>query len=162
MFYGLIQPVVLYGLLVYGGALMHGSSTDRLQRKYDRIVFNLFSLRNETIQTIDSIYKRNSILKLADLYKCKCCVAIFKILNENYAPFLADAINGLQRHYQYNFRNRNNFYIPVPITKSVKMNFLYRAISLWNGLNNDLKNVPDSNQFEANLKLAYLECYMGS
>lgn len=159
IFYGIIQPVVVYGLLIYGGALMLGSSTHRLQRKYDKIVLNLFANRNETIHNINLVYKRNKILKIVDLYKCQCCVALFKILNENYAPFLSDSVNALERHHMYNFRHNNNFNIPFPNARSVKMNFVYNAISLWNNLSCDLKCLPNSTQFEKAFKSVCLASY---
>ena len=159
IFYGLVQSVLSYGLLIYGGTLVHSTSTCKLRKKYDKIVYNLFSLKDESINDINTIYKRNNILSLIDLYKCKSCVALYKILKENYTPFLHEPITFLTRPRPYLTRNRADFCLPFPKTKSVKLNLLYHAISIWNELHVDLKSLPNSKIFEKQLKNLYLASY---
>ena len=159
IFYSLVQSLISYGLLIYGGTLLYGSSALVLSRKYDKIVFNLFSKRNETLLDIKAIYKRNKILNLHDLYKCKCSTALFKIINENYCSFLLHTVNSLLRNRMRETRHNNEYYLPVPTTKSIRLNFLYRAITMWNELDSEFKNLPTSKQFEKAIKKKYLNSY---
>ncbi len=87
----MVHSIVCYGLLVLGPVLIEGVSAKRLCKLHDRIIYNLFANVNESILDIKSICKRTGILQLPDLYKINACTCIFKILNENYAPFLVDA-----------------------------------------------------------------------
>jgi hypothetical protein len=146
-YYGLVHSRVSYGLLVWGGVFIEGASADRLCRLQDRIVLNLFSGEGDTRNNVNAIYKRNEILKFADLYRVKLCTCIYKIKNENYAPFLRESIELYSRVNHYDVRHLNEYNIPFPQVRSIKYNFLYRGLVLWNNLPLDIKNSPNSESF---------------
>ncbi len=103
-YYGIVHFIVCYGLIVWGAVLVEGVSANRPCKLYDRIIYNLFANDNETILDIKSIRKRMGILQLPDMYKVNACACIFKILNENYAPFLVDSIEQYSREHDHNTR----------------------------------------------------------
>jgi hypothetical protein len=150
-YYGLIHSLVCYGLLVWGGVFIEGASANRLCKLQDRIIFNLFSRDDDAGNDINAIYKRMNILKFSDLYRTKLCTCIFKILNENYAPFLLGSIEQYTRENHYEVRHLNDYDIPFPTVRSVKYNFLYRALKLWNDLTMDIKNLSCSKTFYTRL-----------
>jgi hypothetical protein len=151
IYYGLVHSIVSYGLLVWGGVFLEGASASRLCGLQDKIIFNLFSDSHETMEDVTCIYKRMNILKFVDLYKVKICVFIYKVLNEDYVPFLYDVLEGNAREHHYDIRNPNDYLPPFPVVKAVKQNFMYRGICAWNDLDRDFKLLPSSNS----LKLKY-------
>ncbi len=101
-YYGMVHSIVCYGLLVWGAVLIEGVSAKRLCKLQNKIIYNLFANDNESILDIKSICKRMDILQLPDLYKVNACTCIFKIINENYAPFLVDSIEQYSREHDNN------------------------------------------------------------
>ena len=92
LYYAMVHSIVSYGLLVWGGRLLDGPMSRKLHRLQRKIVFNLFGLPHETLYDIDVILKRTCILKFKDLFITKMSVTVYKILYENYAPFLYNSI----------------------------------------------------------------------
>ena len=138
-YFGMVHSVLSYGLLVWGGALLYGASTLRMQRLHDKIIFNLFKLPGDIFVNITHIYKRERLIKLTDIYRVKSCQAVYQIMNENYAPFLLDDLLNLVRHHDYNTRHRDDLLLPRPQVRSVRLNFLYQGIRLWNDLSRELR-----------------------
>jgi hypothetical protein len=143
-YFGMVHSIITYGLLVWGGALLYGATTTRMQRLHDKIILNLFRNNDETMGDINKIYKRERLMKLSDIYRVKCCQTIYQILNENYAPFLLDDLLSLVRNHEYNTRRRGDFLLPLPQVRSVRLNFLYRAVGEWNELDGNLRESVSS------------------
>jgi hypothetical protein len=80
-----------------------------------------------------------NILKLTDLYKVKAAVTVYRIINEGYAGFLYEDIAESIRTHNYNTRCCTDLLLPYPTVKAVKLNFVYRAIEIWNNLSDELK-----------------------
>jgi hypothetical protein len=89
----------------------------------------------------------------------KMCVTIYEIINENYAPFLYDALIDAIRDHDHDARNRSNYLLPYPGVKYVKINFLYLGINLWNNLENVFKDVNTSKKLKIMLKNKFLDSY---
>ena len=158
-YYSMVHSIVNYGLLVWGGTLTEGCSAKKLCRKFDKITYNLFSVANETFLNINEIYKRECFLKLKDIYKVRSCVAIYRLLYDNYAPFLLNDLLPLVRMHSHNTRNRDNFLLPFPQVRSVKLNFLYQGIKMWNELDPSLINLESSFSFQEKLTELILNSY---
>ncbi len=142
-----------------GGALVYGASAKDLLKYFEKIVFNLFSRPNEFKRDISRIYQRSKILKLIDLYKVKCCTTFFRILLENYATFLQESVSELIRDHPYNMRYHDHFLLPVPIVKSVKMNFLNQSIYVWNRLDQTIKDINSSCSFANRMTELFIDGY---
>jgi hypothetical protein len=158
-YYSMVHSIVNYGLLVWGGTLVEGSSAKKLCRKFDKIIYNLFSLPNDAFGRISEIFKREGLLKLQDIYKVKSCVTIYRILYENYAPFIFDDLLPLVRVHSYNTRNRDNLLLPFPQVRSVKLNFLYQGIKSWNDLDACLDDFDSSFSLKRKLTESILNSY---
>jgi hypothetical protein len=158
-YYGLVHSRVCYGLLLWGGVFLEGMSAIRLCRLQDKIIFNLFACDNDTRCNVKDIYKRHNILQFPDLYKVKLCICTFKILKENYAPFLGESLESCARDIHYDMRHVDEYIVPFPTVRSVKFNFLYRSIKLWNELPVAFKELPDSKIFGKSLFKNYIDQY---
>ena len=108
---------------------------------------------------IGVIFKRANILKFKDSYNVKVCVTMYKILYDNYAPFLYNALIGNVREHGHDTRTRANFLLPIPEIRNIKVNFLYLGINLWNNLDNELKELKSSNILKSRLKEKSLSNY---
>ena len=144
---------------MWGGVFLEGVSANRLCRLQDKIIFNLFALDYDVRINVKTIYKRHGILQFSDLYKIQLCNLIFKVLNENYASFLGDSLREYTREHHYDIRHQNDFDIPFPHVRSVKYNFLYQGIELWNELPANLKGLPNSRCFKSSYKEYLLNQY---
>ena len=158
-YYGFIYSVLSYGLLVWAGAITQNALGLRLCKLHNKIIFNLFSHNGETMNDICKIYKRQKMLKLEDVYKVKACSTLFKILYEGYAPFLYDNVIALIRINNYNTRQSQNLRLPFPTVRSVKFNFLYRAILLWNTVDAEIRSLPSSFSFSKHLTDSIIQDY---
>jgi hypothetical protein len=65
-YYGMIFSSMQYGILVWGGTLSTWEFR-KLERLQNRIVYNLFSHNDESINEVSNIYSRNKILKIQDV-----------------------------------------------------------------------------------------------
>ena len=138
-YYAMIQSHLCYGVLVWGGACACVEAFNKLCHLQDKIVFNLFSDTNDTINNVNTIYKENKILKLTDLYKVRVSIIMYKIINENYAPFLQNDLFTHVNTNPYNTRQNNMFVQPFPRVNCVKINFMSNAIKIWNDINLEIK-----------------------
>ena len=138
-YYAMVQSLLCYGVLVWAGASACVKSFDKLSQLQNKIVFNLFSQPNDSINNINVLYKENRILKLTDLYKVRVSMVMYKIINENYAPFLHNDLLTHVNTNPYNTRQNHMFVQPFPRVNCIKINFLSNAILIWNNLSNDIK-----------------------
>ncbi len=125
-----------------------------LLKDYVNFTIGLFiidSNDNECILDMKSICKRMGILQLPDLYKVNASTSIFKILNENYAPFLVDFIEHYSRDHDYNTRQHDDFLLPFPRVRAVKFNFIYQGIRLWNDIKINRRQINRASLFKKGL-----------
>ena len=139
-YFGMIQSLLCYGILVWGGASSCVKAFDKLCSLQDKIVYNLFSKPTDTMNNINNIYKINNLLKIKDLYKVRVSMILYKIINENYAPFLLNEIMAYVNPSPYNTRQNNDFVEPFPRVNCVKINFLSNALRIWNELDDNIKS----------------------
>jgi hypothetical protein len=149
----MVYSKLTYGILCWGGALLETQGYKRLINLHNKIIFNLFSNPGENRhQHLNDICKRNGILKLIDLYKYHSTMAMYKTLHTENIPFLFDNIADLLRNHNHDTRNRDNFLLPFPTVRSVKINYHYQAIKQWNNLPNYLKSSASLRQFNRDTK----------
>jgi hypothetical protein len=138
-YFAMVQSILSYGILIWGGTSVGSASFNKLCRLQDRIIFNLFSNNQDRLDNVNVLYKRHKLLKLHDLYKLRVCIFMYKIINENYAPFLFDRLIPLINPNPYNTRLDNIFVRPFPRVNAVKMNFISNAVTVWNDVGNVIR-----------------------
>ena len=157
-YYGLIFSILCYGTLVWGGTL-DTAGFSKLQSLQNSIIFNLFSLPDESKANVNVVYKRQALLQVTDLYKLKAILAVYEVLNNGALSFLYDNLQQQLQNHVYNTRNSQNFRLPFPRSRAIKLNFMYKAILLWNNLPFELRCSPHSKQLNKALKKYYLDSY---
>jgi hypothetical protein len=159
-YYGMIHPHLSYGIVVWGGAIIEMRGFDRLNRLQDNIVYNLFSREHEIKhRDLNLIYRRNNVLKVKDLYRYTAGVTMYRVLYCDVANFIFDKLITLLRDHNYLTRNRNSIKLPFPTVRTVKANFLYRMIDVWNQIPNDLKILASLKSFKKMYKTYLLDKY---
>ena len=160
-YYSMVHSAVSYGLIVWGGVLMHGASANKLIRLYDKsiYIYNLFSLPGDAMLNVSAIYKRESLLKPNDIYKVRCCVTMFRIQYEYYAAFLLNDLSNLVRLHDYNTRHRNDYLLPLPNVRAVRLIFLYQGIKEWNELSQELRDSNSASSLQKRLTERILNQY---
>ena len=84
---------------------------------------------------------------------------MYDVLKNNSLPFLRDQFYDLASRHRYNTRNGNNFKLPFPSSRAVKLNYIYKAISIWNELDGNLRNANSLNELHRRLKHQLIEEY---
>ena len=155
-YFGMVYSNVMYGILVWGGTVT-SASFKKLEKNYNAIVYNLFATQTETRNEISQILNRNNLLSIKNIYKFNACLTVYRILHENYLPFLHKYLVDLTYNHSYHTRYRNNFRLPVPRIVAIQNNFIYQALNAWNNLSLELRCITSRNLFESNLKLFLTE-----
>jgi hypothetical protein len=143
-YYSMVQSKLLYGILLYAGASEVNKHYKRIKSLQNRIVFNLFALPTDSMHNIKRIYKRIKILPFEELYRVNVCSTFYDVINNNYLPKLYEIVINCIRDHKYLTRNRNTYKLPFPKMKSVKLNLIYRSLSIWNSLEDNVKNLSSS------------------
>jgi hypothetical protein len=158
-YFSMVQSVLCYGLLIWGGTCQSSFRYKKICKWQDKIIRNLFGRINDFPMQIDRLYKSIGILRLQDLYKLRTCHFVYRILNENVAPFLLVRILGLIKCHTHDTRCKDHFMLPIPKVKAVKFNFIYRGLSMWNALPSDLKELNSEHLFKSKYRKILLDSY---
>ena len=153
-YHAMVHSHLGYGTLVWGGTL-NTAGFRRLQNLQDKILKNLFFHHLPQ----ENLYKRMNILRICDIYKVKAGLAMYSCLHQGSYSFMYNFINNLTRNHLHNTRYRNNFRLPIPRKKAIKLNFIYQAIKVWNDLDYDLRRVDSFDQFESELYKNVFDSY---
>ena len=149
-YFGLVQSSLSYGIVIYGGA-KNTPLMGRLVRKQRKIISELF--RNFSMNlTLNEVMRKYGLMTVVDLFKYNISLTLFRVLKQDYMPFLFDKISSLALTHYHRTRNRENFRVPVPRTRSIQLNFIYQAIASWNGLPLELRQLESYNEFKRKLK----------
>jgi hypothetical protein len=157
-YYAMVYSVFCYGILVWGGTI-DSAGFRKIKTLQDRIVFNLFSTQYDDRANVNAIYRAHDIIQIKDLYKLKACTTIYKILNDNYLPFLHTTILSLVRNHRYLTRRRNDFLLPIPRIRAVKLNLIYQSLKMWNNLSLPLRNCESVEVLNRSLRKNIIENY---
>jgi hypothetical protein len=157
-YYAMVYSIFCYGILIWGGTI-DSAGFRKIQNLQDRIVFNLFSTENDTRDNVNPIYKLHDIIKIKDLYKLKACTTIYKILHNNYMPFLLSTLLNLVRDHNYLTRRRTDFLLPIPRQRAVKLNLIYQSLKMWNSLSQGLRDSESVEVLSCSLRQTIIEHY---
>lgn len=155
----MVQSLLQYGILIYGCAV-HTAYFDILSRLQNKIVVNLFKYHFPNGTSNNEMYRELKILKLCDLFKLNATCTMYRVLNENYLPYLYDEIRNLCFNHNYMTRNRHNFRNVIPCNKMIELNFIYQAIAHWNSVPLEIRNEPTLNGFKKKLLSHLFQYYV--
>ena len=135
---------------------------------YNSRVKDLVLLQKRAVRIIDKtdykehtspIFKKYSILKLADLIDFHSCILMFKASNNMLPANVQEQFSRNEEIHKYNTRNKDKFHV-----KSVSSNLKYMSVNvagvkLWNSLDREIRNSVSLNIFKKRLKLKLLQSY---
>ena len=139
-YFSLIHSQILYGLVVWGGALMVNNALNDLQDKQDKIVRALFS-KNFPRKSLREVYIALNISNIKVSYKIRVSLYLFDILYTDKFPQLKSSTEALIFNHGYNTR-KNNLLIPQNNFSKSKYHFLYNSIKIWNEIPAEVKKMP--------------------
>ena len=86
----------------------------------------------------------------------KDSIMSFKCMNELAPPYLCELFRKRNTIHSRDTRNKESLHIPLCKTKSGQRRFHYRAVSIWNDMDSDLKKLP-LRTFKKKLKMSMIE-----
>ena len=119
--------------------------TNNLVRLHSKIIRNLFSkFANEG----ECLFRKFKILKLEDIHLFYVSVYMFRILRMNECPTLQSDLNLKHPDHSHSTRYRSNLVVPFPRVNTVKINYKYQFVKIWNNLPNELKCISSLRIFK--------------
>ena len=144
VYYSLIYPHLLYGIIFWGAA----SAQDivklfKLQKKCIRLLSN-----SSWLDHTSPLFNRLKILKLCDIKVLESTKFIHSdIIQNNFFNFTA--ANSIHHHHT---RNRSNFLLPQPRTNILRNSVFFNGLKLYNDLPANIKCATSKDSFKYHLK----------
>ena len=143
LYYSTFYSVIQYCIGVYGGVMLCTQRCKQMERSQDRMMKNLFSRFYPHSQ---DLYKTIGILKLPDIYRLRAATYMYRCLIKGECPTIHNNLSISYPQHSYETRNRNRLLEPFPRVETIRMNFQYQFVMVWN-------NVPDHIKAKRNFKL---------
>ena len=153
-YFSLVQSHILYGLVVWGGALFVNNALKDLQDKQDKIIRALFA-KFFPHKSLTDICIELKILNIKQLYKAYVSLYFYDILNTNKYPQIKSSTNELLFNHSYNTR-KNSLIIPHNSFTNFRYNFLYNAVKVWNEIPSSIKATENRKRFKNRIKKHFL------
>ena len=155
-YFSFIYSLISYCMCIWGGVFHTSRRAENIRKLHNRIVKNLFL---KYFVDSNDIYKNIDILRIDDLFKWRCSVYMFKILKYNMYPTLQECLNLLTLNHGHNTRNINNFMLPYPRVNCIRTSFKYQFVSIFNDIDDELKNSSNTKIFKSLYKTFILNSY---
>lgn len=146
-YFGLIDSVLRYGILVYGGCI-DSAIFRKLRDLQFSLVNNLFRKFFYENESVKKMMRRLKIFDLSDLYFLNVSCTMYKVLNCGYLPFVYNTIASLSIYHDHNTRFGNNLRNIIPRNKAVQFNFIYQSIKCWNNVPENIRHLPTFSNFK--------------
>ena len=149
IYMSLIYSHLNYCNLIWGGA--ENTNLEplfKLQKKAVRIINN-----SHYLDHTPPIFKSLKILNVFKIYILNCSLFIFKCLKCNKFPFFRSKIVQNLNLHNYNTRNRTMYRSQENIRLRIcQRSFFHKSISVWNSLDNDIKEINTMIRFKRTMK----------
>lgn len=141
--------ILEYSSIVWDGCSQQDSvALDRLQNEAARIVTGL-----TRSVTIENLYRECGWTSLTDRRKQHKLAFMYRSANMLVPSYISDLIPPVVRETtNYPLRNQNNIATPFCRTELFRKSCIPSSVSMWNSLDNNLRNSPSLNSFKYNLK----------
>ena len=149
-YYSFVYSALSYCITVWGGVLVSSTRGNRLRRLQKRIVKNLFAKFFYVSLDID-LFKKLEILPVVYLYKFRMACLMFKMIKLEQYPNILAYINPETLTHNYETRNQN-YVLPFPIVETIRLNFKYQLINIWNEIPENIRELESYNMFKGELR----------
>ena len=155
VYFAHIQSHINYGLVLWGNVLTDGQLN------------KLTKIQLKCLKHIDNSddFKKNKILKAADLLFLENCKFGYKLVHDQLPKKIKDACmfdnnkTSLHKTHGYNTRNKKVPNIPVKMNKQYRSSFLNKGSQSILTLNSALKEKPNIKSFSSSLKTYIISKY---
>ena len=144
-YYACVYSVLKYCICVWGGIFNDTNRGAPLQKLQSKIVSNLFSRFHVSN---GCIFKKSRILKLAEIHRFNVAVYMFKIIKLGECQHLSRLLEIVYPNHTYGTRNIDKLILPLPRINSVRINFEYQFLKLWNEVPNYMKDITSLRRFK--------------
>jgi hypothetical protein len=86
---------------------------------------------------------------------------MFKMLHNNQYPTILDNISPRVPAHDYATRQLNNFVLPFPVVESVRINYQYQFLNVWNSIPFEIRSSDTIHIFNRAYR-SYLLCLYSS
>ena len=154
IYYALVYPYLTYGNLVWGNTYpTRLKKLFNIQKKIVRLIcFKLYTDHSEPL-----FFN----LKILNVYKINDYLCSLFMYRYNYGKKLPDLyINYFKQNkevHNYNTRNRNKLHVSYKRTDYRKYTVFSKGISIWNCLDETIRNIKSFFSFKNKVKFYYLE-----
>ena len=148
-YFSMVQSVISYNIVFWGASSK--TLLDALQRKQNIIVRNLFKHHFMESLCTSEVFKAVNVLKISDFHQYSVGLTLFKAMHLNKFPLINDAIISHQWNHSYNTRRVNPFRLPKTRVDPDRNCFLFQALSLYNKLPKELREIVILNSFKRKL-----------
>ena len=149
IFFSYVLPVLEYSSVVWDGcSLQDSNALDKLQNEAARIVTG----RTRSV-SLENLYRECGWTSLAERRKQQKLIFMFKTMNGFVPSYISDLIPPMIREVtNYPLRNQNNITTPFCRTEILRKSCIPSSISLWNSLDESMRNSPSLNSFKYRLR----------
>ena len=147
-YYACVFSVISYCICVWGGTIENSYRGAMLRDKHRQLVKFLFGrYYSDSV----SIFKSAKILEIADIYRYFVGIQMYKLLklkNRYLQPlFIIENIE-----HNYSTRQIGTLQLPYPRVDSVKFNYEYQSLKIWNSIPLEIKDSRSLSIFKKNFK----------
>ena len=149
----LVMSKLLYGSSEWANT--SGKNIEKLQKVQNfagRIVCNI-----QKYDHVSPAMRQLNWLPIKQQLVYKDTVMAYKCLNKLAPPYLCDKFVKRSELYSRQTRNNNQLDIPLFRTASGQRTFYYRAVKIWNSLENELREIQSIRLFKRKLKTYLLD-----
>ena len=143
LYYGLIYPVIIYCIVLWGDASKtHSNSLVLFQKKIIRIITN-----SDYLSHTKPLFIQTGILSVPLIYKYVLGIQMFKLNSANLIPY---------SDHPYNTRNKSASVAFQRLTQTQKSISFCRP-QLWNNILSDIRNSTSISMFKRSYKTFLLD-----
>ncbi len=153
VYYGLIYPHLIYGILVWGN-----SNTSRLQNKQNKIV-NIMHFSNHGKAFDPLSYKRSNLIKLIDIRHIQSALFIYDFKTNNLPHIFDNYFIPKQREGLSTRGNENNYYQEFYKTKYANLCIKTACVKAWANVPISIKDRKSRLSFKKQLQRHILRSY---
>ena len=155
-YFSCIYSSLIYCISVYGGAIHLSYRGRLLVDAHVKLVCTLFG---KFFPAGTNIFKELGILNLHDIHNLYASLHMFKIVTLNENDDVKNIINIEQSNHRYPTSSVGQLRVPFPRVDSIKFNFEYQFITIWNSLPIDIRQSNSISIFKKSLTQYYLDKY---
>ena len=158
LYYAIIYPFLLYGLLAWGSTYPTTlKSIVILQKKAVRIIA---SSKHDAHTSV--LFHQLSILKLSDLVSMHTALFMFNFYNNTIPSSFSNFFTSIRNVHNYNTRlsSSSAFYTPAIRTNYGKFSLRYQGPLTWNSIDHNTKEINHRKIFKQKFKAQFLKTYI--